>query len=96
MNFNEFKKRYISIFVAIGVIVVIFLCRLVYLQIIKGDEYSSQSEKKVYRTTSVKAPRGQILDRYGRELVVNRQGFSVVFDKSLISTSDLNDVILNR
>ncbi len=95
MNFNEFKKRYISIFVAIGVIVVIFLCRLVYLQIIKGDEYSSQSEKKVYRTTSVKAPRGQILDRYGRELVVNRQGFSVVFDKSLISTSDLNDVILN-
>lgn len=94
MNFNEFKKRYISIFAAIGVVVVIFLSRLVYLQIIKGDEYAEQSQKKVYRTTSIKAPRGQILDRYGRELVVNRQGFSVVFDKSLINSSELNNTIL--
>ncbi|MBR4949225.1 MAG: penicillin-binding protein 2 [Clostridia bacterium] len=94
MNFFEQKKRYISIFAAIGVIVVVFLCRLVYLQIIKGDDYADQSAKKVYRTTAIKAPRGQILDRYGRELVINRQGFTVVFDKSLIDSDELNNVIL--
>lgn len=67
--------------VVIGLVAVLFvLCiiRLFNLQIINGEEYRKVSEDKLYVAMSVKAPRGEILDRYGSVLVGNRTGFSVV------------------
>jgi penicillin-binding protein 2 len=42
----------------------------------------------------IKAPRGEILDRYGRPLITNRQGFSIIFYKEYIRPENLNSLIL--
>jgi len=51
--------------------------RLVYLQIIKGDEYRLLSEKNAVRLKSIKSSRGLIFDRNNRLLVDNRPSFNL-------------------
>lgn len=73
---NHHERAYI----VIGLVTVLFLMcavRLVKLQIVHGKEYRRVSEEKLYVSMSVKAPRGEILDRYGTILVGNRTGFSI-------------------
>lgn len=69
--------------------------RLTKLQIVQGGEYRQQSENRLVRNMPLPAPRGEILDRYGRPLVTNRMGFSVQFQKSDLSDNELNAVILD-
>jgi penicillin-binding protein 2 len=57
-------------FVAFAVFGVIFF-RLWYLQVLSGDQYLAQAQNNQTRTTSIQAPRGQIVDRNGRVLVEN-------------------------
>jgi penicillin-binding protein 2 len=62
--------------VALGVFAVLFL-RLWALQVISGSQYLQAAQNNQLRTVRVEAPRGPILDRYGRVLVRNRAGTSV-------------------
>src|SRR5947207_13932074 len=48
------------------------------LQVIDADKYSSMAERNRVRYIPVIAPRGRMLDRYGRVLVDNRPAFSVL------------------
>ena len=57
----------------------ILISRLWYLQIQQGDEYRKLSENNRVRYLEVAAPRGNILDRKGREIVTNRPSFNVVW-----------------
>ncbi len=50
----------------------ILVARLTYLCIIKGQEYLQESQEQIYRTENIPAPRGVILDRFGRLLATNR------------------------
>ncbi|MEP6977217.1 MAG: penicillin-binding protein 2 [Thermoleophilia bacterium] len=59
--------------IAIGVFAVLFL-RLWALQVLSGDQYLRTAQNNQLRTVRVAAPRGQILDRYGRALVTNKAG----------------------
>jgi len=45
--------------------------RLVYLQVIKHDEYNAQAERQQSKLVKLPARRGRIYDRYGRELAVS-------------------------
>ena len=45
------------------------------------------------RTAVLKAPRGEILDCYGRQIAINRDGYNIVFNKAYIK-DNLNNVIL--
>ncbi|MGH2955913.1 MAG: penicillin-binding protein 2 [Solirubrobacterales bacterium] len=56
---------------AIAIFAVIFL-RLWYLQVLSGDRYLDQANDNRVREVRVQAPRGNILDRDGKVLVVNR------------------------
>ena len=58
------------------------------------NEYRN-SLGRVYKTMPVKAPRGDILDRYGRPLATNKMGFSIQIQKTEISSEKLNEIILN-
>ena len=56
----------------------LFLFLLVYLfklQILDHSRYRLQSERNRIRPVMLEAPRGRILDRQGKELVVNRLSF---------------------
>ena len=70
-------ERAVVIVILVAVLFLMCIIRLFNLQIINGEEYRKISEDKLYVAMSVKAPRGEILDRYGSVLVGNRTGFSV-------------------
>ncbi len=64
------------------------------MQIINGAEYRVMSDSRLTRDIPVKAPRGEILDRYGRALVTNRIGYSVSISQSG-EREEINNAIVN-
>lgn len=72
---------------------VIFIGRLYFLQIVSGETYLERSTKRTSRTVTVTAPRGEILDRFGRPLVTNRMSFSVIFDATVWDKSRREEVV---
>jgi penicillin-binding protein 2 len=62
--------------VALIMFAVIFF-RLWYLQVLSGDKYEAQAQNNRVREIKVQAPRGEIVDRHGQELVANRNSLSI-------------------
>jgi penicillin-binding protein 2 len=61
---------------AIAIFSVLFL-RLWYVQVLSGDKYRNQANDNRIREVRVQAPRGDILDRNGKVLVVNRTELAI-------------------
>lgn len=53
--------------------------RMLYLQLLKGDEYSYLSEKNRFKIKKIDAPRGKIYDSKGRLVVTNGSGYRLVY-----------------
>jgi penicillin-binding protein 2 len=62
--------------VALVMFALIFF-RLWYLQVLSGDKYEAQAQNNRQREIKVQAPRGEIVDRHGQELVENRISLSI-------------------
>src|SRR5919197_2173861 len=62
--------------IALVMFSVIFF-RLWYLQVLSGDHYLAQAENNQVREITVRAPRGEILDRDGHVLVDNRTALAL-------------------
>ncbi len=94
MPFN--KKRQtplIVLSILLVLLIVAYTARIYYIQVKKSEKYSSVSGSTTSLTSVLKAPRGEIVDCYGRKIAVNRDGYNIVFNKAYIK-DDLNDVIL--
>lgn len=78
------KGRFIFIYVCLAAFAVICVARLFNLQIVNGDEYKEKAENRLVRASTIKAPRGEIMDRYGVPLATNKMGYYIsiqnVFD----------------
>ncbi len=72
------KRRIIFVSLIVVVFVALIFTRLWYLQIHKGAEYRDRADNNRVRVTEIAAPRGNILDCKGREMVTNRPSFNVV------------------
>ena len=73
------KKR-IDIATAIILFLIsILVVRLWFLQIHQGADYGTLSEKNRIRMQEIAAPRGNILDRKGRNIITNRPCFNIVW-----------------
>ena len=76
-------------------IIAVYLVFLYRLQIIQGAQYYNQSNELTSETKTVTAARGNILDRYGRILVTNKECYNIKIDTSkLFASDDPNAVIL--
>ena len=84
---QDFRNRLLIVTVILGLAFLVLVSRLWYLQVLKGDEFAEFSLKNHIRVERIPAPRGRILDRYGKELVVNRTSFDVY-----VIPKDINDV----
>jgi penicillin-binding protein 2 len=84
---NALRKRVLGAGMVMVFFIAIILLRLWFLQIHKGEEYVSKAENNRVRIREVAAPRGDILDRNGKELVTNRPSFNVVLVRE-----DSNDI----
>jgi penicillin-binding protein 2 len=54
----EFKRRFMIFFVAISLALLFIMMRLVYLQIVKGDELRQKSENNSVRLRKIRPPPG--------------------------------------
>ncbi|MGD9331321.1 MAG: penicillin-binding protein 2 [Desulfobacterales bacterium] len=72
-----FRQRLTMVMLCVTVAALILIMRLVYLQIIKGQEYRRLSLNNSIRLQSIDAPRGLIFDRHGNLLVDNRPSFDL-------------------
>lgn len=64
------------------------------LQVSDAERYIAQAQGISYRKVIIKAQRGEILDKNGREIAVNREGYNIVFNKAYFDMSKANDSIL--
>src|SRR6476620_12245498 len=70
---DRFKYLYVALFLGFGLL----LSRLVFLQILKGDQMRQFSEENRIKRVKVAAPRGMIFDRTHRLLIDNRPDFDL-------------------
>ncbi len=86
----------IAIAGVIGTCVIgMLLLRLWALTVIGGAEYAERADSNVIRKLPVVAPRGSILDRDGRQIVVNRELQQVTIDLQDVEDDRLEQVIVN-
>ena len=71
--------------------VFVYVLRLGGLQIVDYDYYHGQANLQSAQRVTIKAARGEILDRYGRPIAINRDGYNIVFEACLLYTSDAAD-----
>src|SRR4051812_31991045 len=70
---DRFKYLYAIVFMGLGLL----LTRLVYLQILRGDQMRQYSEENRIKRVKVDAPRGMIFDRNRKLLIDNRPAFDL-------------------
>lgn len=90
---NEKKKiKRSSVMIIITLLIVLVLgARLFYIQVIKGDYYSSVGTGTIAKKVDIDASRGEILDSSGTALVYNNQTTRIVFDASYFPSSTDNE-----
>lgn len=92
---EQINFRFNIITILVYIIGIILIIQLFNLQIVNGDSYREQSNTRLSRVTEIDAARGAIVDRTGNELAAVRTEYSIEIYKTNISTSQLNDSLLN-
>ena len=85
------KKRSLFAIIIVFFFFSVIVSRLWFLQISSGEEYKDLADNNRVRIRSARAPRGHILDKYGREIVTNRPSFNVVMIRE--DSYDIDDVL---
>lgn len=90
---HQTKLTILSVFLTL--VIILYSARVYNIQIINSEKYSSNTKgSSATRTAVLKAPRGEILDSFGRQIAANRDGYNVVFNKAYVK-DNLNDIILS-
>ena len=89
------KARFIILKIVIAVMFAAVIWKLFDLQVLKGEQYYEIANDRMTTNIVEKAPRGEILDRYGTTLVSNKVGYSVVMQKTDVKDEEFNDIRLN-
>ena len=69
------------LFFSIFILFSLLIFRLGYLQIVKGEDYLRELERKEEVLVNTSVPRGRIFDRYGRILVDNQSEKAITYTK---------------
>ena len=79
VDHDWYKQRIVGMMLGVLAVFVVLLMRLVYLQVVTGDDYYRLSMNNSIRLQTVDPPRGLVLDRHGTKLAENRPSFDVSF-----------------
>lgn len=89
-----FKNRINIILLMIAFVGLLLIGKLADLQLVNGDYYRQKSETLRTRKVVVEAPRGNIVDKYGRVLAGNKQTYTVNIMKIETDPEALNSMSL--
>ncbi|MEN8904696.1 MAG: penicillin-binding transpeptidase domain-containing protein [Clostridiales bacterium] len=87
---DKFNVIYLGLFIISGIMVI----QLVNLQIINGARYEEESQQKLLRNRRIIAPRGNIYDRNGTPIAINRLSYTVEITKTMQNNDELNSMLL--
>ena len=86
--------RIVMMSVLFGAVILLFVFKLLDLQIVKHDKYTSEVVLNTYKTRPIKMSRGHIYDRNGFLLVSNEKTYSVAAQYSTLDSADYNTTLL--
>jgi penicillin-binding protein 2 len=89
------KDRFDIIKITLISIFSIILIKIAYMTTFKQGYYTQLADQKTYKQLAIKAPRGEIRDRYGRLLAGNRPSFTVQVSKDGIAKGNPNQISLD-
>lgn len=75
------------LFFAIFIVFSMLIFRLGYMQIVKGEDYVRDLERKEEVAVNTSVPRGRMYDRYGRILVDNQPENAITYTKMSTTTT---------
>ena len=87
------RYRFLVLKIMACVMLAMITVRLFSLQIINGEVYYKTASSRLSAAVVNKAPRGDILDRYGNVLVSNKSGYSVLLHKASSKNEKINSVV---
>ena len=96
MNQNERKTvlhRMLLLIAVACVIMGLYAMRLIFLQLVNGDEYKSQATNTTDYNFTVTAARGDIVDSAGRRIAASTTSYNVVLSKLLMGDQDLDTML---
>ncbi len=88
------KARYMVLSLLLVAVFLLYGVRLMEVQIVQGEDYRAKAERTSSKDVAIRATRGEIVDRYGRPLAVNRMGYNIIFDKAFMKADSENQTIL--
>lgn len=86
--------RFVAMILIVVLVLGAYVVQLMKYQLVDGSGYRTLSAKTTKSATTIAAPRGEILDRYGRRIATNRVGFAVSFNYSFLPKAKENSIIL--
>ena len=89
MKTSKKNVRYNILIIFTYIIGIIIIVQLFNLQIVHGNEYLEQANSRLTRETTIKAARGNIVDRNGILIAGNTYSYSVNLYKSKIDETTL-------
>lgn len=91
MNKRLLNSRFHQILTLTIILVLILGIRLFVITVIEHDKWDEVAEGQNTKYITTSAPRGEILDRYGRVIATNKQVFNLDFNVSGLSTEEINE-----
>lgn len=88
-----FRNRFNIINIVCIIIAGILLSGVFNLQLLQGMYYRELANKRLYKSMPIKAPRGDITDRYGRSLVTSKMAFCVQINDEHLPDRDFNKML---
>ena len=89
------RVRIIALATAMALVFGLIAVRLVYFQIVQGEDLLATARENTSTTITVQAARGDIVDRYGRKLATSVSAYNVVFDYGYTDHEHINQSIFN-
>lgn len=91
---QQVNKRFIVYGCLLAAIFLLISTKLFSMQIISGDYYLNEANKKGVRNVVVPAPRGEIVDRFGKPLVTNKVGYALQIQRTNLYNKEFDDIIV--
>ncbi len=90
---KEVTRRIILLIFAAVVLLVLYILRLISLQLINGETFLSQATSTSTYTFDITAARGEIVDCYGRRLATNTTYYNIEVNNLSLGDADLNETL---
>lgn len=94
---HRMKIKLTGVFAIVLVGFIVVLCRLVYIEQVKGEEYEMRVlSQQRYDSLAIPYRRGDILDRNGTELATSTKVYNLILEPKIILAEGSKEVVLEN